>query len=292
MLYRYVYTLFLLLLILGYSHAVNVEIGFGKTNLNIKGKIGIEQKDITIKAKGSPTVKHFYINLEFPGTLIPCFKFEYISHTHKGGAGADVKFPVIIKENPLSKLYKPFYDMFDDFATATDLDFYKDITISAVDVNIKTEAEELDFIFYYKFYVSNYFVPKLGIAIKDLNVKTTYTVKVPLFFFKLKDEVEIRKLIPMAYYGFEVYMPLIPGFLLLEWNTEGKEIYAQRNFVLDLKSLIKLRVLSFSYFKNIYIGFGYRYWRLKAKTITKKTKQELTENYRWRGYFSEIGIMF
>ena len=288
----YLFIFLLVLLIYKYSNAVNVEFGFGHTRLNINGKVLIQQEDIVIKSKGNPSVRHFYINLEFPGTFLPCFKFEYISHTHTGSAGASVKFPVIIKENPLSDFYKPFYDTFESFTEFTKIDFYKDITISAVDVKQKTEAKEFDYIFYYKFYLSDYFVPKLGIAIKDLKVRTKYTIKVPLFFFKVSDEISFNKVIPMAYYGFEVYFPLVPDFLLVEWNTEGKEIYAKRNFVLDLKSMLKFRFLSYSYIKNAYIAVGYRHWKLDARTITKKTKQEIREKYRWFGMFTEIGMMF
>ncbi len=289
---KFFYILFIALFLFRYSNAVNIEAGFGQTKLNINGKVLLQQEDIFIKSKGNPSVKHFYINIEFPGTLIPSFKFEYISHNHTGTAGADVKFPVIIEENPLSDFYRPFYNIFEDFTDFTDTDFYKDITISAVDVKQQTKAQEHDYIFYYKFYLSDYLVPKFGIAIKDLKVRTKYTIKIPLFFFKISDEVEFRKTIPMVYYGLEVYIPFIPDILIIEWNTEGKEIYAKRNFVLDLKSMIKFRVLSYSYLKNVYFAIGYRHWRLNARTVTKKTKQEIREDYRWFGMFTEIGLMF
>ncbi len=286
------YSLILPLLVFEYSNAINFEFGFGQTNLKINGKIGLEQEDLVIKSYGSPSVKHFFINIEFPGTLIPCFKYEYISHTHSGGAGANVYLPLIIEENPLSDLYSPFYGMFEDFTDALNISFYKDIKISGVDVSIKTQAEEHDYIFYYKFYISDYFVPKLGLAIKNLHVKTRYTVKVPLFFFKLTDEVEINKKIPMVFYGFQLYIPVIPKHITTEFDFESKEIYAQRNFMIDLKTVFRVRVLSYRYFKNVFLGIGYRFWKLDATTVTKKTKQKITEKYRWYGLFTEVGMMF
>ncbi len=290
--FLYVYSLILSVFIFGYSNAINFEFGFGRTNLNINGKIGLEQEDLTIDSRGKPSVRHFFINIEFPGTLIPCFKYEFISHTHSGGAGANVYLPLIIEENPLSDFYSPFYGVFEDFTDTFNISYYKDIKISSVDVSIKTEAEEHDYIFYYKFYISDYFVPKLGFAIKNLHVKTKYTVKVPLFFFKLTDEVEINKKIPMVYYGFQLYIPIIPKLITAELDTEGKEIYAQRNFMIDLKTVFRIRVVSYAYFKNIFFGIGYRHWKLDARTVTKKTKTKITEKYRWYGMFTEIGMMF
>ncbi|NPA51721.1 MAG: hypothetical protein GXO22_02375 [Aquificae bacterium] len=281
-----------LLCLYRYVYAVNIEIGIGQTNLNIDGKVTLEQENMTLNSQSSPSVKHFYINLEFPGTLIPSFKFEYISHTHEGTASLDAKLPIVIKEIPLSSLYTTFYPLFERSTKLIKADFYKDIKIGAVDVKQETKAYEYDYILYYKFYLSDYLVPKLGVAIKDLKVRTRYTIKAPLFSFKTSDEISFNKTIPLVYYGLEVYIPLIPRILTVEWNTEGKEIYANENFVLDLKSMVKFRFLSYVYLKNVYLALGYRHWRLDTKTTSKKAKQDIHEDYRWYGFFTEIGMMF
>ena len=299
MIYRFLQFIIVFILLLSFKTfsfpSFSVEGGVGKAKLDVEGNLKFKDHNINVKFDGKPHATQAYIKIKFDNPFIPTLKFETISYEFKGKGESGISSLFLMDEAT-----KPIFDMipalpnpfgFGKKYFGNAYNFFDNVYVGNAQIDVYTKVKEYDYIIYYDlpFIIPKgiLLIPKFGYAHKYVNLKARTEIS---FILSTTEHIKFQKHIPMMYYGFEAFVPIIPSKFSVEMEFEGKETGAKNKLYIDLSTVVRFR-----FYDTLHIGIGYRYWKLRGKNVKTEdsdVSEEVDLKYFMKGYFWETGIKF
>ena len=298
MIYRFWLTITLLLFLFTSSYSFpsfSIEGGVGKAKLDVEGHLKFKDHNINVKFTGQPHATHAYLKLKFDNPFLPSFKFETISYEFKGKGESGISSLFLLDAGT-----KPIFDAipfvpspfsFGKKYFGAAYNFFDNVYVGNAQIDVYTKVREMDYIIYYDlpFIIPRgiLLIPKFGYAHKYVNLKARTVIS---FLLETTEKIKFQQHVPMMYYGFEAFIPVLPKKFDIEMEFEGKETGAKNKLYIDLSAVIRFR-----FYDTIHVGLGYRYWKLRGKNVKTEdsdVSEEVDLKYFMKGYFWETGIKF